>query len=82
MSAGHLGQGVADGRVVAGGGQVVGGVIAVVPTVVRDEGVGPGSGFLKVGIGGRRPGIGIGSHDEELGGGRQAAELEVGGRHG
>ena len=76
LGAGDLGQSVADGGIVAGGGKVVGVVVRVVPTVVGDEGVGAGGGFLEIGVGGR-PGIGAGGDGEELRGGGQAAELEV-----
>ena len=74
LGAGDLGQSVADGGIVAGGGEVVGVVIRVVPTVVGDEGVGAGGGLLEVGVGGG-PGIGIGGDGEDLRGGRHAAEL-------
>ena len=58
----------------------------VVPTVVGDEGVGPGRGLLQVGVGGpgerapgrKRPGHHPDRQGKEAGGGGHAAELGVG----
>src|ERR1019366_5692593 len=80
LGAGDLGQRVADGSIVAGGGEVVGLVIRVMPTVVGDEGLGSGGGLLEVGIGGGA-GIGIGHHGKISCRGGLAAELQADGGH-
>src|SRR4029077_14467075 len=70
-------QGVPNRGVATGGSQVVVVVIGVVPTIVRNEGIGLGGLLLQISVGDRclgRQGRGDG---EEPGGRRFAAKLQV-----
>ena len=51
LGAGHQRQRVAHRRVIAGRGDVVAGVVAVVPTIVRDQRIGQGRPFLQITVG-------------------------------
>ena len=80
LGTGDFRQRIADGSIVARGGEVIGVVIRVMPTVVGNEGVRASGSFLEVGVGGR-PRIGIRRDGEDLRRGGLAAELQADGGH-
>src|SRR5439155_21335986 len=86
----RAGQGVTNGGIITGGGQIVFVVATVVPTVVGDQGVGQRGSLLQVLVRKDRAErifraadaeFGVDGHSEDVGSGRHAAELAIGGRH-